>query len=170
MECLYHNSYIMLELAETMQTICVALEFWQIGFWSTIMLLQDWNHHYKKFSAVIMNSWIVTVYLSSPRKLICSKYHNFPFLFCMPWTCLLMSNSAGVSRKKQRTLTLPVHLVNAPSFFCVARVAHLLLWFFMCGFSYSMFCVVYVCFPCLVFIPGLHSFDYAITLVPLITL
>ena len=28
-----------------------------------------------------------------------STRHNFPFLFCLPWTCLFMSNSAGVSRK-----------------------------------------------------------------------
>ena len=43
--------------------------------------------------------------------------HTFPFLFRLPWTWLFMSDSVGVSRKKQRTLTLPKHLVHAPSFY-----------------------------------------------------
>ena len=44
--------------------------------------------------------------------------------------------------------------------FSGVRVAHLLLLLCMYDFSYFMFFVVYVCFPCLVFVPGLHSFDY----------
>ena len=39
-------------------------------------------------------------------------------------------------------------------------VAHLLLLLYMYDYSYLMFFVVYVSFPCLVFVPGLHSFDY----------
>ena len=44
--------------------------------------------------------------------------------------------------------------------FSGARVAHLLLLLFMYDFSYFMFFVVYVCFPYLVFVPGLHSINY----------
>ena len=50
--------------------------------------------------------------------------------------------------------------MNVVPVFCGVRVAHLLLLLGMYGFSYSMFFVVYVCFPCLVFVSGLHSFDY----------
>ena len=39
-------------------------------------------------------------------------------------------------------------------------VAHLLLLLCMCCFSYLMFFVVYVCFPCLIIVLGLHSFDF----------
>ena len=45
--------------------------------------------------------------------------------------------------------------------FSEVRVAHLLLLLCMNNFSYFMFVVVYVCFPCLVFVPGLHSFMWA---------
>ena len=67
--------------------------------------------------------------------------------------------------------------------FSRVRIAHVLLLLCMYDFIYYMFFVVYVCFPCLVFVPGIHSFDYrytigsldyslitAILLVPLITL
>ena len=40
------------------------------------------------------------------------------------------------------------------------RVAHLLLLLCMYDFSYFTFLVVYVCFPCPFFVPGLYSFDY----------
>ena len=52
----------------------------------------------------------------------------------------------------------------------IERFAHLHLLLCMYDFSYIMFFDVYVCFPCLVFVPGLHSLDYRITLVLLITL
>ena len=44
--------------------------------------------------------------------------------------------------------------------FSGVRVAHLLLLLCMYDFSYSMFFVVYDCFPCLIFVPGLHSLDF----------
>ena len=40
------------------------------------------------------------------------------------------------------------------------RVAHLLLLLCTCDINTFMFFVVYVCFPSLVFVPGLHPFDY----------
>ena len=64
-----------------------------------------------------------------------------------------------VSLKKQRTLTLPVHLVHAPRFLWSPSYLLLLL----CLYDFSYF-VVYVCFPCLVCVPGLHSFDYRYSL------
>ena len=66
-----------------------------------------------------------------------------------------INNSKGVSRK-QRTLTLPVHLVHAPSsqlspelliYFCYLMYIILVI---LC----SLLCV------CLVFVPVLHAFDF----------
>ena len=70
-----------------------------------------------------------------------------------------MSTSADVSKKAEDDAYLPVHLVHASSFRGV-RVAHLILLLCLYDFSYFKFFVVYVCFLCLVFVPGLHSFDY----------
>ena len=61
--------------------------------------------------------------------------------------------------EKQRTLILPLHLVMHPVFSGI-RVAHLILLLCMYDFGYFKFFVLYVCFPCLVFVPALHSFDY----------
>ena len=68
-----------------------------------------------------------------------------------------MSNSAGVSKKSEDAH--PTDALGTCSQFLV-RVAHLLLLLCMYNFSYFMSFVVYVCFPCLVCVPGLHSFDY----------
>ena len=54
--------------------------------------------------------------------------------------------------------------------FSGVRVAHLPLLLCMYDFSCFMFFVVYVCFPCLVNVPWLHSFDYRYNLGPLIIL
>ena len=43
---------------------------------------------------VIINSWIVTVYPSAPWEPTCSTYHNFPFLFRLPRTCLFNDREA----------------------------------------------------------------------------
>ena len=110
-----------------------------------------------------MNSWIATLYPSAPWKLICSTCHCIHFLFRLPRTWLFMSNSAGVSRKAEAAY--PNDAPSPCSQFSV-RFAHLLLLLCMYYFSYLMFFVVYVCFPCLVLVPGLHSFDYPRTLVP----
>ena len=61
-----------------------------------------------------------------------------------------------VFQEKQRMLTLPVHLVHAPS---GVRVAHLLLLLCTYYLHYFMFFTVYVCFPCRVFDTGLCSSD-----------
>ena len=45
-------------------------------------------------------------------------------------------------------------------YFSGVRVIHLLLLLCMYDFRYFVFFVLYVCFPCPVFVPGLHSFDY----------
>ena len=54
--------------------------------------------------------------------------------------------------------TLPVHLVHATSF--KWRPSCSFAFVTLYDFSYFMFFVVHVCFPCLVFVPGLHSYDY----------
>ena len=92
---------------------------------------------------VIMNSWIVTMYPSAPWKLICSTCHSFPFLFRLPRTWLLWA-TRRVFLEKQRTLTLPMHLVHVPSFnwsLCKSLTFVNL---------YMLFCVLFfvrVCFP-----------------------
>ena len=99
-ELSYHNSYVMPELAVTTQTFCIALVVLQLGFWNRVML-QDWSYHYRSSMVINMNSWIFPVYSSAPSKLICSMCQRFPFLVRLPRTWLLMSNSAGVSRKAE---------------------------------------------------------------------
>ena len=54
-------------------------------------------------------------------------------------------------------------------FFLIYNFAHLLLFLCTYYFGYFIFFVVCVSFPCLVFIPGLHSLIYPGILVPLIT-
>ena len=66
-----------------------------------------------------------------------------------------MNNSAGVSRNAETAY--PTGVWSMLPVFSRVRVAHVLLLLCMYDFSYFMFIVVYVCFPCLVFVPGLHS-------------
>ena len=157
MEFSYLNSYVIAELAVTTQTFCIMLDFLQSGFWNRVML-QVWCHHYRSYVVVIMNSWVVTVYSFAPWKLICSTCHSFPLLFCLQRAWLFMSNSAGVSIKQGH---LPYWCTwSMLQVFSGLRVAHLLLLLCMYYFGYFMFFVVIVWFPCLVFVPGLHSFDF----------
>ena len=44
-----------------------------------VILLYKWHYDYRGFIVVIMNSYIVTVYPSSPREPICSTCRSFPF-------------------------------------------------------------------------------------------
>ena len=67
--------------------------------------------------------------------------------------------TSRVFLEKQRTLTLPVYLTHAPSFLFESEL-HLLLKLCMYYFNYYLFFVVSVCFPCLVFVPGLYSSDF----------
>ena len=106
------------------------------------MLLQDWSRQYRNFMVVILNSWIVTVYPFAPWKMTCSMCHSFSFLFLLHRTWRFMSNSTGVSRKAE-----DAYSTRAPGL-CSQFLVE------------SVFFVVYVCFPCLVCVPGLHSFDY----------
>ena len=107
---LYHNSYVIPELAITTRTFCIALDVLQLGFWKRVMLWKGWGHH-NRSCIVIMNSWIVLVYPFAPWKLICSICHILSFLFRLPKAWLFM-----MFLEKQRTLTLRMHLVNTPSF------------------------------------------------------
>ena len=102
MEFSYQNSYVMPELAVIMQTFCITLDLLQLGCWNRVMLLQNWSYmyHCRGFMVVIINLWTITVYPSAPWDLVCATC-PFTFLFRLPWTWLLMSNLAGVSRKAE---------------------------------------------------------------------
>ena len=153
MEFSYHTSYVMPELAVTTQAFCIASDFLHLGFWNRVMLLQDWSHHYSSFIVVIIDSWIVTVYLSA-------KCHSFPFLFRLPMDLTLYEQLGGCFKKVRGRLAYRCIWPMLPFFFSGVQVAHLLLLLCMYYFSRFMFFVVLVCFPCLVFIPRLHSFDF----------
>ena len=91
------------------------VRFLTIRLLEQVMLLQDWSPHYRRFMVVIMNSWIVTMCPSAPWKPICSTCHNFLSSFVYPGLVCLWA-TRRVFLEKQRTLTLPVQLVHAPSF------------------------------------------------------
>ena len=78
---------------------------------------------------------------------------------------LIKSHVRGRRKRKENydTLNTSVFMVqehprvgtwSMVQVFSGVRVAHLLLLLFMYDFNYLMFIVVYVCFPCLVFVPG----------------
>ena len=92
------------------------------------------------------------MYLSEPWEPICSMCISFPFLFCVHLYLELdfLLTTVRVFLEKQRTLTLPMHLVYASCFFVESE---LLLYFccFVCIILFQVF-VVGGCFPCLVFV------------------
>ena len=94
----------------------------------------------------IVNSWIVTVHPSVQWKPICTMC---PFLFRVLRTWHPMNSSPGVSGKSKDT-----YPTGAPIFSGI-HVANLL-FYFVCIIFWLF--VVYICFPCVVFVPGLHSF------------
>ena len=108
---------------------------------------------------------------SAPWKLICSMCHSFPLSFVYPGLDFLWA-TRRVFLEKQRTLTIPVHLVHAPSF----------LWSPSCSFTFVTLCVLFwlfyvLCSVCLFSMSGLSwmSLDYVLLIsarifVPLITL
>ena len=78
-----------------------------------------------------------------------------------------MSYSAGVSRKAEDAY--PTCAPGSCSQFFVEPEL-LMFCYFVYYFGYFMFFIVCDCFPCLVFVPGLHFFISARILVPLISL
>ena len=73
----------------------------------------------------------------------------------------------GVSRKADDAY--PTGAPGPCSKFLVESELLICFCYFVCmSLVTLLFFFVYVYYPCLVFIPGLHSFDYPITLVPLI--
>ena len=79
---------------------------------------------------------------------------SFSFLFHLPWTWFFMWNLAGVSWKADDAY--PTSAPGPCSQFLVKLVESKLL--IMYYFGYFMFFVVCISFPCLAFVPGLHSF------------
>ena len=105
--------------AVTTRTFCIALDFLQSRFWNGVMLLQDWSYHYRSFTIVTTNSWIVTVYRTAPWNLICSPCHGFPFpFFFLP--SIWLFKSKGRLPYRCNLSMLPV--------FSWVPVAHFLLW------------------------------------------
>ena len=144
MECSYHNPYVMPELAETKQTFC-----------NKVMFLQDWSHHYRSFMVAIITCgslWCIHVH----HDRVIQRVMVFLSSFVYPRLDFLWA-TRRVYKTRGR---LPYQCIWSmlPGFSGV-RVAHLLSLLCMYDFSYFMFFVRYVCFPYLVFVPGLHSFD-----------
>ena len=112
----------------------------------------------QRFYVVIINSWILTVHPSAPWKLICSTCHSFPFLCLLSWTWLFMSNSAGVSRKAEESY--PTGASGPCSEFLMEfeLLISFVTLFVLFQLPYVLCC--FVCFPCLVFVPRLYSFDF----------
>ena len=123
----FHNAYVMPLLAVTTHTFSIVLDFWQLGIWNRVLLLQDWSHYYRSFIVVIMSSWIVTVYASASWKLICLTCHIFPIL-CRysidtqeKLIFLWMNNfTRRVFLEKLGTPAPPVHLDHNPCFWLIA--------------------------------------------------
>ena len=150
--------WIMSELAVTTLTFCTALDFLQLCYSTRVMLLQNLSYRFRSFMVIIMNSWIVTVYPSAPWEPVCSMCHSFLSSFVYSGLDSLWA-TRRVFQEKQRTLTQPVHLVNDPNFSGV-QVSHLLLFLCTCYFGHFMFFILYICFLLLVFVLGLHSFNF----------
>ena len=103
-------SQLMLELVVTAHTFCIALDFLQLSFCYKIEVITT--------EVLWLSSWtrgLLACIDLRHKKLICSTFHSFPFLFRLPWTCLFMSNSAGVSRKSEDAYPTG-DLVHASSF------------------------------------------------------
>ena len=93
----------------------------------------------------IMNSWIVTLYPSTPWKPICSAFLNFPSLFHLTRTRLFMSSSVDVSRKAELGRLL---------YWCTRSM--LPVWFSFTFVALNvLFCLFYVlCCDCLLSMSG----------------
>ena len=105
---------------------------------------------------------------------LASLYHNFIFITCrypQSWS-IDFNNIVNILinffdyvdliwTTCARSVVLPYRCTwSMLSVFGGVWVAPLLLLLCMYDFSYLIFFIVYVCFLCLVFAPGLHSFDY----------
>ena len=107
---------------------------------------------YSRVIVVIMNSWIFRVYQHLKNQF---AHHVMGFLSSFIYLELdLIWATQLVFLEKQRTFTLPVHLVHAPSFcwshFSFAFVSFcVLFWLFhvlCCVCLFPLFCCVYLIF------------------------
>ena len=73
--------------------------------------------------------------------MICSTCHSLPFIFCQPLTGHLLA-TRRVFMEKQKTRSLLVHLVHAPSFYCFVFVVFLLL----LSYGFYFVCIIFVIF------------------------
>ena len=100
-------------------------------------------------------------HLMTKDKILCYMSDNGSYFSSFVWPGLdFLGTTRRMFLEKQRTLTISMHLVHAPSFRGV-RVAHLLMLLCMYYFIYYMFFVVFVCFlhVRLVVVHWLHYFD-----------
>ena len=70
----------------------------------------------------------------------------------------------GVSRKVEDAY--PTGAPDPCSQFLVEPQLLICFCYFVCMILVTLCCLLCICFPCLVFVPGLHSFDYSINLGP----
>ena len=143
----YHNSYIMTELAVTTLPCWNALNFFSF----LVMLLQDKSHLYRSFIDVTMNSRIV-IHLHPD---LCPTWHKFSFLFRPDLTfyyqlCECFWNGRGWYWCTWSIVQVVLWSLSG-SFTCVSL--YVLSWLFYvlcCAFLFSR----------LVFTSRLRSFDF----------
>ena len=110
----------------------IALDYLQIDFWNMVMFLQYWSHHYRSYGRHHELVDCCSVSMSTMKTDLFNVSHfSFPLSFTQHLT--VYDQLGGCFLKKQRTLTLPMHLVHAPSVY----------WNASCSFT---FVILYVWF------------------------
>ena len=110
----FHNWYDMLELVANTRTLFTVPSCLQTSCWNRVMLSADWDHRYRNSMVVTMNWLTNMVRPSQTWEMTCFPCHSFPSLFYTGHDIIWAT--WRVFHEKQRTLTLPVHLVHTPSF------------------------------------------------------
>ena len=141
------------ELAVSVQTFCIALDFLQSCFWNWVLLLQDWSNHDRSF---VVPWWtrgsLRCIHLLHENWFVQRVMHCIPFLFHLPWIWILMSDLPGIFRKAEDAY--PTGAPGPCSQFLVE--SKLLIYF--CNFVYIILFFFYVrCCVCQFFMYCLCS-------------
>ena len=142
----FHSLYDMLELVANTRTLFTVPSFWQTSCWNRVMLSSDWDHRSRNSMVATMNLLTNMVWPSQTWEMTCFLCHSFPSSFNTGHDIIWATR--WVFHEKQRTLTLPVHLVHAPSFWWSLGRSFLFSFFYVYFLLFaSMLHVVSVLFP-----------------------
>ncbi len=135
----------MLELIEHTRTLFTVPSFLQKSCRNRVMLSSDWNHRSRNSLVGTMNLLTNMVWPSQTWEMTYFLCHSFPSSFntgqAIKW------ETRRRFHEKQRTLTLPVHLVHAPSFWWSPGRS------FIFSFLYVLFfCCLHLC--CMLWVSG----------------